>query len=50
MTIKSRTISYATMKKRVAQEKGKDLRNNIQSLEQKLLKLTEDEKGKLEIL
>ena len=34
------------MKKRVDQEKERDLQNNIQSLETKI-KLTEDEKGKL---
>ena len=47
MKIRSKTISYATMKKRVDQEKERDLQNNIQSLETKI-KLTEDEKGKLE--
>ena len=47
MKIRSKTISYATMKKRVDQEKERDLQNNIQSLEIKT-KLTEDEKGKLE--
>ena len=35
------------MKTRVDQEKERDLKNNIQSLETKI-KLTEDEKGKLE--
>ena len=47
MKIRSKTISYATMKKCVDQEKERDLQNNIQSLETKI-KLTEDEKGKLE--
>ena len=47
MKIRSKTISYATMKKRADQEKERDLQNNIQSLETKI-KLTEDEKGKLE--
>ena len=44
--IRSKTISYATMKKGVDPEKERDLQNNIQSLETKI-KLTE-EKGKLE--
>ena len=47
MKIRSKTISYATMKTRVDQEKERDLKNNIQSLETKI-KWTEDEKGKLE--
>ena len=46
MEIRSKTISYATMKKGVDQEKERDLQNNIQSLETR--KLTEDDEGKLE--
>ena len=48
MKIRSKTISYATMKKSVDKKKEKDLQNNIQSLETRI-KLTEDEKGKLEL-
>ena len=47
MKIRSKRISYATMKKRVDQEKERDLQNTIQSLETKI-KLTEDDEGKLE--
>ncbi|WP_419584615.1 hypothetical protein, partial [Thiolapillus sp.] len=47
MKIRSKTISYATMKKRVDEEKEKDLQNSIQRLETKI-NLTEDEKMKLE--
>ena len=47
MKIRSKTISYATMKKRVDQEKERDLQNTIQSLETKI-KLTEGDEGKLE--
>ena len=46
MKIRSKTISYATMKKR-DEENEKELENSIQCLESKL-SLTEDEKGKLE--
>ena len=47
MKIRSKRIPYATMKKRVDQEKERDLQNTIQSLETKI-KLTEDDEGKLE--
>ena len=47
MKIRSKTISYATMKKRVDEEKEKDLQNSIQKLETEI-NLTEDEKMKLE--
>ena len=47
MKIRSKTISYATMKKHVDEEKEKDLQNSIQRLETKI-NLTEDEKMKLE--
>ncbi|WP_419612192.1 hypothetical protein, partial [Thiolapillus sp.] len=36
MKIRSKTISYATMKKRVDEEKEKDLQNSIQRLETKI--------------
>ena len=46
MKIRSKTISYATMKKRVS-GKGKGFAEQYPSLDTKI-KLTEDEKGKLE--
>ena len=45
MKIRSKTSSYATMKKHVDEEKEKDLQNSIQRLETKI-NLTEDEKMK----
>ena len=47
MKIRSKTISYATMKKRANEEREKELENSIQCLESKI-SLTEDEKTKLE--
>ena len=48
MKIRSKTISYAAMKKRLDEKKKeKDLENSIQSLEAKIV-LTENEKRKLE--
>ena len=47
MKIRSKTISYAAMKKRLDEKKEKDLENSIQSLEAKIV-LTENEKRKLE--
>ena len=47
MKIRSKTTSYATMKKRVDEAKEKVLQNSIQRLETKI-NLTEDEKMKLE--
>ena len=47
MKIRSKTISYAAMKKRLDEKKEKDLENSIQSLEAKIA-LTENEKRKLE--
>ena len=43
MKIRSKTISYAAMKKRLDEKKEKDLENSIQSLEAKIV-LTENEK------
>ena len=45
MKIRSKTISYAAMKKRLDENKEKDLENSIQSLEAKIV-LTENEKRK----
>ena len=47
MKIRSKTISYAAMKKRLDERKEKDLENCIQSLEAKIV-LNENEKRKLE--
>ena len=47
MKIRSKTISYAAMKKRLDEQKEKDLENSIQSLEAKIV-LAENEKRKLE--
>ena len=47
MKIRSKTISYAAMKKRLDEKKEKDLESSIQSLEAKVV-LTENEKRKLE--
>ena len=47
MKIRSKTISYAAMKKRLDERKEKDLENSIQSLEAKIV-LNENEKRKLE--
>ena len=47
MKIRSKTISYAAMKKRLDEKKEKDLENSIQSLEAKIV-LAENEKRKLE--
>ena len=46
MKIRSKTISYAAMKKRLDEKKEKDLENSIQSLEAKKV-LTENEKKKI---
>ena len=45
MKIRPKTISYAAMKKRLDENKEKDLENSIQSLEAKIV-LTENEKKK----
>ena len=42
MKIRSKTISYAAMKKHLDEKKEKDLENSIQSLEAKIA-LTENE-------
>ena len=47
MKIRSKTISYAAMKKHLDEKKEKDLENSFQSLEAKIV-LTENEKRKLE--
>ena len=47
MKIRSKTISYTAIKKRLDEKKEKDLENSIQSLEAKIA-LTENEKRKLE--
>ena len=47
MKIRSKTILYATVKKRQTEEKEKNLENSIQCLETKT-SLIEDEKGILE--
>ena len=45
--IRSKTISYAIMKKRLDEKREKDLENSIRAFETKIT-LTEDEKGQLE--
>ena len=45
MKIRSKTISYVAMKKRLDEKKENDLENSIQSLEAKIV-LTENEKMK----
>ena len=47
MQIRSKTISYAIMKKRLDEKREKDLENSIRAFETKIT-LTEDEKGQLE--
>ena len=47
MKLRSKTISYAAIKKRLDEKKENDLQNSIQSLETKIV-LTENEKRKLE--
>ena len=44
MKIRSKTISYATMKKKLSNEKEKELEQNIQLLEEKEDKCVEDQK------
>ena len=44
MKIRSKTVSYAAIKKRLDEKKEKDLENSIQSSEAKIA-LTENEKG-----
>ena len=46
MKIRSKTISYAAMKKRLDEKNEKDLENSMQSLEAKI-DLTENEKKKV---